>query len=112
MLSAQPSVARSQLLLGDKEVEEDEKECNKEEPVQQSTAEPQQHITFNFDLKLRNVLSFALPGCLGVVLLCLLILLLFRRPRSPEDVDHMERGARSAPATAQFRSRFLRVQDG
>ena len=85
-------VARSQLLLDGEEVEEveEEVECNEEEPVQQSTAEPQQHITFNFDLKLRNVLSFALPGCLGVVLLCLLILLLFRRPRSPEDVDHME----------------------
>ena len=82
-------VARSQLLLDGEEVEE-EVECNEEEPVQQSTAEPQQHITFNFDLKLRNVLSFALPGCLGVVLLCLLILLLFRRLRSSQDVDHVE----------------------
>ena len=82
-------VARSQLLLDGEEVEEEE-ECNEEEPVQQSTAEPQQHITFNFDLKLRNVLSFALPGCLGVVLLCLLILLLFRRLRSSQDVDHVE----------------------
>ena len=67
-----------------------EVECNKEEPVQLSTAELQQHITFNFDLKLRNVLSFALPGCLGVVLLCFLILLLFRRLRSSQDVDHVE----------------------
>ena len=84
-------VARSQLLLGDEEVEEEEeKECTKEETVQQSTAELQQHITFNFDLKLRNVLSFALPGCLGLVLLCLLILLLFRRLRSSQDLDHVE----------------------
>ena len=83
-------VARSQLLLDGEEVEEEEVECNKEEPVQQSTAEPQQYITFNFDLKLRNVLSFALPGCLGVVLLCLLILLLFRRLRSSQDLDHVE----------------------
>ena len=82
-------VARSQLLLDGEEVEE-EVECNEEEPVQQSTAEPQQHITFNFDLKLRNVLSFALPGCLGVVLLCLLILLLFRRLRSSQDLDQVE----------------------
>ena len=84
-------VARSQLLLDDEVVEEEEEvKCNKEEPVQQSTAEPQQHITFNFDLKLRNVLSFALPGCLGLVLLCLLILLLFRRLRSSQDLDHVE----------------------
>ena len=82
-------VARSQLLLDGEEVEEEVK-CNEEEPVQQSTAEPQQHITFNFDLKLRNVLSFALPGCLGVVLLCLLILLLFRRLRSSQDLDQVE----------------------
>ena len=58
--------------------------------MQQSTAELQQHITFNFDLKMRNVLSFALPGCLGLVLLCLLILLLFRRLRSSQDLDHVE----------------------
>ena len=58
--------------------------------MQQSTAEPQQYITFNFDLKLRNVLSFALPGCLGVVFLCLLILLLFRRLRRSQDVDHVD----------------------
>ena len=73
-------VAGSQLVLGnEEEVEYEEVDCK--ESVMLSNAEPQQHITFNVDLKLRNVLSFALPGCLGLALLFLLLLLLFRRLR-------------------------------
>ena len=56
-------VADSELAL-ENEKEYEEEDCN----VVQSNAEPQQHITFNFDLQLRNVLSFALPGCLGAAL--------------------------------------------
>ena len=76
-------VAGSELALENEE-EYEEVDCKEEEPVVQSNAEPQQHITFNFDLKLRNVLSFALPGCLGLGLLFLLLLLLFRRLRKDQ----------------------------
>ena len=77
-------VAGSELALDDEE-EFEEVDCKgEEEPVRLSNAEPQQHITFNFDLKLRNVLSFALPGCLGLALLLLLLLLLFRRMRKDQ----------------------------
>ena len=72
-------VAGSELALKNEKKYEEE-DCT----VVQSTAEPQQHITFNFDLQLRNVLSFALPGCLGLGLLFLLLLLLFRRLRKDQ----------------------------
>ena len=72
-------VAGSELTLENEE-EYEEVDCK----VVLSNAEPQQHITFNVDLKLRYVLSFALPGCLGLGLLFLLLLLLFRRLRKDQ----------------------------